>query len=75
MNDKDLNLGDAAFEVKGIELYNACKDRPCMNGGRCLPANSKYGYKCECPAGFSGTQCEITSCYPGMSLVYNMYCI
>ncbi|XP_056009495.1 basement membrane-specific heparan sulfate proteoglycan core protein-like isoform X3 [Ostrea edulis] len=68
INGKDLNLGADAVELKGIEPYNACKDRPCLNRGRCFPANSKYGYKCECPTGFSGTRCETTGkgCYPGI---------
>lgn len=69
INGKDLNLGADALELKGIESYNACKDRPCQNRGRCLPANSKYGYKCDCPSGFTGSRCEITGrgCYPGES--------
>nr|XP_022341960.1 basement membrane-specific heparan sulfate proteoglycan core protein-like isoform X4 [Crassostrea virginica] len=68
INGKDLNLGADALELKGIEPYNACKDRPCMNRARCLPANSKYGYKCDCPTGFSGSRCEVTGagCYPGI---------
>lgn len=69
INGKDLNLGADALELKGIEPYNACKDRPCLNRGRCLPANSKYGYKCDCPTGFTGSRCENTGrgCYPGES--------
>lgn len=67
INGKDLNLGVDVLELKGIELYNVCKDRFCLNRGRCFFVNFKYGYKCDCFIGFIGSRCEIIGrgCYLG----------
>ena len=33
-----------------------CAGGSCQNGGTC--ANDPVGFKCECPSGFSGENCE-----------------
>lgn len=39
-----------------------CKSNPCMNKGRCVELGD-FDYRCECPAGFSGMNCErVDSC-------------
>ena len=67
MKGTDLNLGAQAIEMQGIEPYNACLERPCMNRGRCEAANTRYGYRCICTEGFTGYQCQTPGqrCYPG----------
>ncbi|XP_052285983.1 basement membrane-specific heparan sulfate proteoglycan core protein-like isoform X3 [Dreissena polymorpha] len=63
-----LDLGGEAVELVGVGQYSACKDSPCANGGRCLPANLQYGFKCLCAQGYTGARCEETGeqCYPGV---------
>ena len=34
-----------------------CASQPCMNQGTCIRENG--GFRCTCPAGFSGARCEI----------------
>ncbi len=38
-------------------LGDACASQPCMNGGTCMKDNG--GFRCVCPPGYSGSQCEI----------------
>ena len=33
-----------------------CTVGPCLNNGACSPDGS--GYKCACPSGYSGSNCE-----------------
>ena len=44
--------------ITGIGL---CKTkRRCENGGTCLGNNASSVYKCNCPSGFSGDDCNIS---------------
>ena len=35
-----------------------CELDPCENGGTCQPVEMAYDFKCTCPPGFFGRQCE-----------------
>lgn len=43
----------AVFAVMQLTSCNECKDVTCLNGGVCEDGT------CECPAGFSGSSCEV----------------
>lgn len=38
---------------------NECIDYPCLNGGRCINQDPRFRYRCICPDGFWGENCEL----------------
>ncbi|XP_047187254.1 basement membrane-specific heparan sulfate proteoglycan core protein isoform X12 [Scophthalmus maximus] len=41
----------------GVSNCPTCKDHPCQNGGRCEDSDASL-YKCGCPRGFTGSNCQ-----------------
>ncbi|XP_078729472.1 basement membrane-specific heparan sulfate proteoglycan core protein isoform X5 [Lampetra fluviatilis] len=55
--------------IKSVAVRDCptCQDGPCQNEGACHPSE-EGGYECECPPGYTGTNCELpvaSSCHPG----------
>ena len=36
-----------------------CVDLPCLNGGTCFNLEPRLRYRCHCPDGFWGENCEL----------------
>jgi len=52
------------FVIQIINLYldiNNCYPDPCQNGGTCVDGD--YGYTCNCPAGFTGVNCQTSNIF------------
>ena len=39
-------------------LQTPCSESPCVHGGTCVDLNHPYDFKCNCPPGFGGKNCE-----------------
>ena len=46
-----------SFEILVKDVNPCWPDNPCINGGTCIIVNEN-DWKCECPPGYSGAQCE-----------------
>ena len=45
--------------VDCIEFEKLCDQlKPCENGAKCSPTYNDDGYKCDCPLGYGGKNCE-----------------
>ncbi|CAN7987967.1 unnamed protein product, partial [Ixodes pacificus] len=55
-------------EQVGTTPCETCSLNPCLHDGVCQEAPTEAGYRCICPPGFSGRDCEKVgeACYPGL---------
>ncbi|XP_075744876.1 terribly reduced optic lobes isoform X17 [Rhipicephalus microplus] len=55
-------------EQVGTTPCETCSLNPCLHDGVCQEAPTEAGYRCICPPGFSGRDCEKVgeACYPGI---------
>lgn len=44
---------------KGCTDRNECLDLPCLNGGTCINEEPRLRYRCICPDGYWGENCEL----------------
>lgn len=44
---------------KGCMDRNECLDLPCLNGAQCVNLEPRLRYRCICPDGFWGENCEL----------------
>ncbi|XP_043475146.1 neural-cadherin isoform X3 [Leptopilina heterotoma] len=61
-NEYDCTCGEGRIpspDNKGCMDKNECIDYPCLNGGRCINQDPRFRYRCICPAGFWGENCEL----------------
>ncbi|XP_026817887.1 neural-cadherin isoform X2 [Rhopalosiphum maidis] len=61
-NYYDCTCGEGRImtpDRKGCVDKNECLDSPCRNGGVCLNQDPRIRYRCICPDGFWGENCEL----------------
>ncbi|XP_071640783.1 neural-cadherin isoform X1 [Temnothorax longispinosus] len=61
-NEYDCTCGEGRIpspDNKGCMDKNECIDYPCLNGGRCINQDPRFRYRCICPDGFWGENCEL----------------
>lgn len=46
-------------DAKGCMDRNECLDLPCLNGATCINLEPRLRYRCICPDGFWGENCEL----------------
>ncbi|XP_046725155.1 basement membrane-specific heparan sulfate proteoglycan core protein isoform X3 [Silurus meridionalis] len=63
---EEVIFKDLEKSSTGVTDCPTCKDHPCQNGGVCRDARESL-YKCTCPRGFTGSNCQHLSsehCHP-----------
>ncbi|XP_033173698.1 neural-cadherin isoform X1 [Drosophila mauritiana] len=61
-NVYECTCGDGRImspDSKGCMDRNECLDMPCMNGATCINLEPRLRYRCICPDGFWGENCEL----------------
>ncbi|XP_073987911.1 neural cadherin isoform X3 [Rhodnius prolixus] len=61
-NEYECTCGEGRIvspDGKGCTDKNECLDSPCRNGGRCINHDPRLRYRCDCPDGFWGENCEL----------------
>ncbi|XP_022793012.1 neurogenic locus notch homolog protein 1-like [Stylophora pistillata] len=56
-----LQVFDSFEDKSGFlytEIFNPCDSNPCANQATCQAGFGDHGYRCLCPAGYQGVQCE-----------------
>nr|CAD7575823.1 unnamed protein product [Timema californicum] len=62
LNDYECSCGEGqsvSADGKGCTDKNECLDQPCLNGGTCINQDPRHRYRCICPGGFWGDNCEL----------------
>uniref|UniRef100_A0A671MPU9 Basement membrane-specific heparan sulfate proteoglycan core protein-like n=1 Tax=Sinocyclocheilus anshuiensis TaxID=1608454 RepID=A0A671MPU9_9TELE len=54
---EEIIFKDLDKSSTGVSNCPTCKDRPCQNGGVCEDSAASL-YKCSCPRGFAGSNCQ-----------------
>ncbi|XP_022810092.1 protein jagged-1-like [Stylophora pistillata] len=60
-NMTHLQVLDSFEDKNGFlytEIFNPCESNPCANHATCQAGFGDHGYRCLCPAGYQGVQCE-----------------
>ncbi|XP_044743242.1 neural-cadherin isoform X2 [Chrysoperla carnea] len=61
-NEYECTCGEGRVvsqDSKGCTDKNECLDMPCLNGGTCINQEPRLRYRCICPDGFWGENCEL----------------
>ncbi|CAG2063933.1 unnamed protein product, partial [Timema podura] len=61
-NEYECTCGEGQIvspDNKGCTDKNECLDVPCLNGGTCINQDPRHRYRCVCPGGFWGENCEL----------------
>ncbi|XP_066147632.1 neural-cadherin isoform X5 [Euwallacea fornicatus] len=61
-NDYECTCGEGRImssDSKDCNDKDECLDLPCLNGGTCINLEPNLRYRCNCPDGFWGENCEL----------------